>query len=118
MTDIEQIRKKHEEQMNYTKTKQGDFPYLFQSIHSNLSISDVDALFAALDEANKRLAFRGKVTSGVFCDGCASWEQMAWEAGRELDEARGLLKEIDEYYVLNQEHYERIEQILKGGVDE
>ena len=55
MTDIDAIRRKHEAQVAYTKEKQGDFPYLFQSIHSNLSISDVDALFAALD------AERGKV---------------------------------------------------------
>lgn len=55
MTDIDAIRRKHEAQVAYTKEKQGNFPYLFQSIQSNLRISDVDALFAALDEA------RGKV---------------------------------------------------------
>jgi hypothetical protein len=48
---IDDIREKHETQIDYTKNKQGDFPYLFQSIQSNLRISDVDALFAALDEA-------------------------------------------------------------------
>jgi len=52
---IDAIRRKHEAQITYTKERQGDFPYLFQSIHSNLSISDVDTLFAALD------AERGKV---------------------------------------------------------
>lgn len=54
MTDIDAIRRKHEAQVAYTKEKQGNFPYLFQSIQSNLRISDVDALFAALDEANRR----------------------------------------------------------------
>ncbi len=49
MTDIDAIRRKHEAQVAYTKEKQGNFPYLFQSIQSNLRISDVDALFAALD---------------------------------------------------------------------
>jgi len=53
MTDA--IRKKHEQQVTYTKEKQGNSPYLFQSIHSTLTIADVDALFAALD------AERGKV---------------------------------------------------------
>ena len=51
----EDIRKKHEAQVTYTKEKQGDFSYLFQSIQSNLRISDVDALFAALDEAKDGL---------------------------------------------------------------
>jgi len=53
MTDA--IRRKHEAQVAYTKEKQGNFPYLFQSIQSNLRISDVDALFAALDEAQKKV---------------------------------------------------------------
>jgi len=53
MTD--EIRKKHEAQMEYTKSKQGDAPYLFQSIHSNLSISEVDALFAALDAEREKV---------------------------------------------------------------
>lgn len=52
---IEDIRRKHEAQVAYTKEKQGNFPYLFQSIQSNLRISDVDALFAALDEARGRV---------------------------------------------------------------
>ena len=54
MTDIDAIRRKHEAQVAYTKEKQGNFPYLFQSI-TLLSISDVDALFAALDEARGRV---------------------------------------------------------------
>lgn len=49
---IDDIRKKHEAQVAYTKEKQGNFPYLFQSIQSNLRISEVDALFAALGEAS------------------------------------------------------------------
>jgi hypothetical protein len=40
----------------------------------------------------ERLSFRGKVTAGVFCDGCSSWEQMAWEATAEI--AR-LTKEVE-----------------------
>jgi len=55
MADIDAIRRKHEAQVAYTKEKQGNFPYLFQSIQSNLRISDVDALFAALDEARGRV---------------------------------------------------------------
>ena len=50
---IDEIRKKHEAQVAYTKEKQGNFPYLFQSIQSNLRISDVDALFAAIAALNK-----------------------------------------------------------------
>lgn len=53
MTDA--IREKHETQIDYTKNKQGDFPYLFQSIHSNLTISEVDALFAALDAEREKV---------------------------------------------------------------
>ena len=64
MTDIDEIRRKHEAQVAYTKEKQGNFPYLFQSIQSNLRISDVDALFAALDEA------RGKTKKPKVCRLC------------------------------------------------
>ena len=53
MADIDAIRRKHEAQVTYTKEKQGDFSYLFQSIQSNLRISDVDELFAALDSLQK-----------------------------------------------------------------
>ena len=53
MTD--EIRKKHEAQRSYVLETQGDAAYLNQSIKSGLTISEVDALFKALDEA------RGKV---------------------------------------------------------
>ena len=55
MTDIEKIRKKHVIQNDYIKRKQGNEPYLCQSIHSVISVAEVDRLFAELDEA------RGKV---------------------------------------------------------
>ena len=93
MTDIDAIRKKHEAQIAYTKEKQGDFPYLFQSIHSNLTISEVDALFKALDEA------RGKVEAltELVCE-CAP---ITWCRAHYMDDA---IK------------WERkAEQILKGG---
>jgi hypothetical protein len=53
----------------------------------------------------ERLSFRGKVTAGVFCDGCSSWEQMAWEATTEnaalcekVERAKDALREIREIY--------------------
>ena len=50
-----------------------------------------------LERAEKRLAFRGKVTIGVFCDACSSWEQMAWEAGIENDELQGRVEKVREW---------------------
>lgn len=52
MTD--EIRKKHEAQRSYVLETQGDAAYLNQSIKSCLTISEVDALFKALDEAPAR----------------------------------------------------------------
>lgn len=54
MTDIDEIRKKHEAQRSYVLETQGDAAYLNQSIKSCLTISEVDALFKALDEAPAR----------------------------------------------------------------
>ena len=62
MTDIEQIRKKHEaDKDRYGKEAKEGFPVNEQS---RLSISEVDALFRELDEA------RGKV-EGI--RGCFIW---------------------------------------------
>ena len=60
MADIDAIRRKHEAQVTYTKEKQGDFSYLFQSIQSNLRISDVDSLFAALDSLREEASLYQK----------------------------------------------------------
>lgn len=51
----EDIRKKHIVQKDYIERKQGNEPYLCQSIHSVISVADVDRLFAALDEARDAL---------------------------------------------------------------
>ncbi len=118
MSDIDEIRKKHEAQMEYTKSKQGDAPYLFQSIHSNLSISDVDALLAALDARNDLLTL------------CEKQRDKTVEKNDELkaalDEARGKVaavrnwrdEHLDGYkycYELPIEAKNELEQILKGG---
>jgi len=55
MSDIDEIRKKHEEWKRRWPTEN---EYIFD----NLTISDVDALFKALDEANGKV---GKVTLWV-----------------------------------------------------
>ena len=48
MTDIDEIRKKHEERKK--KLAMAPFEYV-----TGLSVADVDALFAALDEARGRV---------------------------------------------------------------
>ena len=55
---------------------------------------EVASLKSRAESAEARLALRGKVTSGVFCDGCASWEQMAWEAEAKVEKA---IKELDKW---------------------
>ena len=91
MTD--EIRKKHEAQRSYVLETQGDAAYLNQSIKSGLTISEVDALFKALD------AERGKVEAltELVCE-CAP---ITWCRAHYMDDA---IK------------WERkAEQILKGG---
>ena len=88
---IEDIRKKHEAQVTYTKEKQGDFSYLFQSIQSNLRISDVDALFAALDEAKDGLT---AAHMHGFEEGKDQYRDKARKLQDALDEARAALRDL------------------------
>ena len=52
------------------------------------TIKENAALKLRDESLEARLEFRGKVTKGVFCYGCASWEQMAWEAEAKLEKVR------------------------------
>lgn len=52
------------------------------------TIKENAALKLRDESLEARLEFRGKVTKGVFCDGCSSWEQMAWEAEEKLEKVR------------------------------
>lgn len=79
----EDIRKKHIVQKDYIERKQGNEPYLCQSIHSVISVADVDALFAALDEAK---------------DGLTAAHMHGFEEGRDqyMDKVRKLQDALDE----------------------
>ena len=80
MTD--EIRKKHEAQRSYVLETQGDAAYLNQSIKSGLTISEVDALFKALDEAK---------------DGLTAAHMHGFEEGRDqyMDKVRKLQDALD-----------------------
>ena len=65
--------------------KNADFVNAILTTHKET----IERLEGQLAKAQRRLAYRGKATKGVFCDGCADWEQMAWEATNDLEEYRG-----------------------------
>ena len=103
MADIDAIRRKHEAQVAYTKEKQGDFSYLFQSIQSNLRISDVDSLFAALDSLREEASLYQKEWAKLRAaldeakDGLTAAHMHGFEEGRDQyrDKVRKLQDALD-----------------------
>lgn len=67
----EDIRKKHIVQKDYIERKQGNEPYLCQSIHSVISVADVDALLAALDAERRKVEKALEYASNHLIDGPA-----------------------------------------------
>lgn len=98
ITDIDEIRKKHEAHKSYT-----DNPN-YTATH--LTISEVDALFAALDEA------RGKVEK---LQGLVDFYDVKLAKALKIASMRSRYPAWNTNYYL--EHIEEIEQILKGGGD-
>lgn len=110
MTDA--IRKKHVIQNDYIKRKQGNEPYLCQSIHSVISVAEVDRLFAELDEARDHEKTLLKAVQVAYRkhhlnDDSIGWEELSTVLLVALCSAMG----DDNYQAW-------MKQILKGGGDE
>ena len=111
---IEDIRKKHEGRKDELKTMT-----TLACLYSTLTISEVDALFKALDEA-RELADRFRDASDIFAEYNIQLKQDLTTCRKELDAERGKAKTAVAYaedVLIGSEHDyagKRIIEILTG----